>query len=170
MGASEKAELAFQKDYPAVYRHLFSFKSQLENRNKAETGIRYEWYALQRWGANYWEDFFKQKIIYSEIVREPQFYFDKNDHFFAEATSFFMTGNDLEYLYGILHSKLFTYFFKTFYSGGGLGEKGIRYKKVFLEKLPIPKLKMGKEKINNNDFYDFFGLNANEINWIEKNL
>jgi len=30
------------------------------------------------------------------------------------------------------------FFFKTFYAGGGLGEDGYRYKKAFLEQLPIP--------------------------------
>ena len=37
----------------------------------------------------------------------------------------------------MLNSKLMTYCFKKFYAGGGLGNKGYRYKKVFLEKLPI---------------------------------
>jgi hypothetical protein len=31
-----------------------------------------------------------------------------------------------------------TYFFRTFYAGGGLGGDGYRYKKAFFEKLPIP--------------------------------
>ncbi|RNL51484.1 hypothetical protein, partial [Pedobacter jejuensis] len=57
-GSSDEAEEAFKITYPAVYNHLYSHKNNLEKRNKAETGIRYEWYALQRWGANYWEDFF----------------------------------------------------------------------------------------------------------------
>jgi adenine-specific DNA-methyltransferase len=30
------------------------------------------------------------------------------------------------------------FFFKTFYAGGGLGEDGYRYKKAFLERLPLP--------------------------------
>ncbi|MGV4528432.1 Eco57I restriction-modification methylase domain-containing protein, partial [Ornithobacterium rhinotracheale] len=59
-GASLKAEKEFEKQYPAVYNHLLKYKDRLCKRNKAETGIRYEWYALQRWGANYWEDFYKQ--------------------------------------------------------------------------------------------------------------
>lgn len=40
----------------------------------------------------------------------------------------------------MLHSKAVTFFFKEFYAGGGLGEEGYRYKKVFLENLPIPNL------------------------------
>ena len=30
--------------------------------------------------------------------------------------------------------------FKIFYAGGGLGEKGIRVKKTFLQDLPIPQV------------------------------
>ena len=56
-GASHKAEVAFADQYPTVYQHLLQYKDLLAKRNKAETGIRYEWYAMQRWGANYW-DFF----------------------------------------------------------------------------------------------------------------
>ncbi|MDR0872023.1 MAG: hypothetical protein LBN27_00960 [Prevotellaceae bacterium] len=77
--------------------------------------------------------------MYSEIVREPQFYFDKQGEFFPEATTFIMTGENLEFLYHALHTKAVTYFFKTFYAGGGLGEEGYRYKKKFLENLPVPK-------------------------------
>ena len=76
-GASDKAERAFKEQYPAVFSHMLQYKEQLSKRNKAETGIRYEWYAMQRWGAKYWEDFSKPKIMYSEIVRSPQFYLDE---------------------------------------------------------------------------------------------
>lgn len=52
-GSSAEAEQAFMDQYPSVYQHLLLYKPQLSARNKAETGIRYEWYVLQRWGANY---------------------------------------------------------------------------------------------------------------------
>lgn len=61
-GASKKAEDEFKKQYPSVYTHLLNYKKELSARNKAETGIRYEWYAMQRWGSNYWDDFNKPKI------------------------------------------------------------------------------------------------------------
>jgi hypothetical protein len=58
--------------------------------------------------------------MYSEIVREPQFYDDKGGgKYFHEATTFSMTGEKLEFLSDILHTKVVTYFFKTFYAGGG---------------------------------------------------
>lgn len=76
--------------------------------------------------------------MYSEIVREPQFYLDAKGIFFPEATIFILTGKHLSYLYKLFHSSVITYFFRTFYAGGGLGGDGYRYKKAFFEKLPIP--------------------------------
>jgi len=39
-----------------------------------------------------------------------------------------------------------TFFFKQFYAGGGLGKEGYRYKKAFLERLPIPKISESEQK------------------------
>jgi type II restriction/modification system DNA methylase subunit YeeA len=57
---------------------------------------------------------------------------------YVEATAFLMTGKNLKYIIGLLNSKPVAFFFKTFYAGGGLGEDGYRYKKAFLEQLPLP--------------------------------
>jgi len=86
----------------------------------------------------YYPEFEKEKIVWQEIVREPSFAYDKEKYYF-EATTFLMTGEDLKYLLGLLNSKAVTFFFKQFYAGGGLGLEGYRYKKIFLEQLPIPK-------------------------------
>ncbi len=140
----EKNEQDFSIHYPIIYAHLLSHKDQLLKRNKDETGKRYEWYCLQRWAASYYQEFEKEKIVYGEIVQEPRFYLDNGEcelgYFYAEATSFILTGEHLHYLLGMLHSKLITFAFKTFYAGGGLGESGYRYKKAFIERLPIPKI------------------------------
>ncbi|GAA8272161.1 class I SAM-dependent DNA methyltransferase [Helicobacter pylori] len=140
----EQNEKDFSIHYPIIYAHLLSHKDELLKRNKDETGKRYEWYCLQRWAASYLQDFEKEKIVYGEIVQEPRFYLDNGEcelgYFYAEATSFILTGEHLRYLLGMLHSKLITFAFKTFYAGGGLGESGYRYKKAFIERLPIPQI------------------------------
>ena len=153
-------------DYPAVKAYLDFFYQQLEKRqDKGDTP-----YNLRN--CAYIEDFYKQKIMYSEIVREPQFYLDNKGEFFAEATTFIMTGSNLEYLYYLLHSKAITYFFKTFYAGGGLGGDGYRYKKVFLEKLPIPPIKNNiifkTEEEVEEYIYLAYNLDQEEIDWIIK--
>jgi hypothetical protein len=94
----------------------------------------------------YYPEFEKEKVVYSEIVRQPQFYLDR-DGFYVEATSFLMTGENTKYICGLLNSKPVTFFFKKYYAGGGLGEEGYRYKKSFLENLPIPPITFANESI-----------------------
>ncbi|BAW71134.1 class I SAM-dependent DNA methyltransferase [Helicobacter pylori] len=124
--------------YPAIKAHLDSHYDTIATRSdQGDTP-----YHLRN--CAYLEDFEKQKIVYGEIVQEPRFYLDNGEcelgYFYAEATSFILTGEHLRYLLGMLHSKLITFAFKTFYAGGGLGESGYRYKKAFIERLPIPKI------------------------------
>ncbi|WQS35723.1 class I SAM-dependent DNA methyltransferase [Helicobacter pylori] len=124
--------------YPATKAHLDSHWNTIVTRcDQGDTP-----YHLRN--CAYLEDFEKEKIVYGEIVQEPRFYLDNGEcelgGFYAEATSFILTGEHLHYLLGMLHSKLITFAFKTFYAGGGLGESGYRYKKAFIERLPIPKI------------------------------
>ncbi|TPH75110.1 class I SAM-dependent DNA methyltransferase [Helicobacter pylori] len=124
--------------YPALKSHLDSHWNTIATRSdQGDTP-----YHLRN--CAYLEDFEKEKIVYGEIVQEPRFYLDNGEcelgYFYAEATSFILTGEHLRYLLGMLHSKLITFAFKTFYAGGGLGESGYRYKKAFIERLPIPKI------------------------------
>ncbi|PDW95048.1 restriction endonuclease [Helicobacter pylori] len=124
--------------YPATKAHLDSYWDTIATRcDQGDTP-----YHLRN--CAYLEDFEKEKIVYGEIVQEPRFYLDNGEcelgGFYAEATSFILTGEHLRYLLGMLHSKLITFAFKTFYAGGGLGESGYRYKKAFIERLPIPQI------------------------------
>ncbi len=124
--------------YPVLKSHLDSHWDTIATRSdQGDTP-----YHLRN--CAYLEDFEKEKIVYGEIVQEPRFYLDNGEcelgYFYAEAMSFILTGEHLRYLLGMLHSKLITFAFKTFYAGGGLGESGYRYKKAFIERLPIPKI------------------------------
>ncbi len=131
--------------YPALKSHLDSHWDTIATRSdQGDTP-----YHLRN--CAYLEDFEKEKIVYGEIVQEPRFYLDNGEcelgYFYAEATSFILTGEHLRYLLGMLHSKLITFAFKTFYAGGGLGESGYRYKKAFIERLPIPKITEKNQKL-----------------------
>lgn len=121
-----------KKNYPTIYKYLEHFLPQIEKRQDKGN----HWSNLRN--CAYWTDFDKEKIIYSEIVQSPQFYYD-TEGYFPEATCFFIVGENLKYLTAMLNSKLLSWTFKNFYAGGGLGASGFRYKKVFLEKLPIVK-------------------------------
>ncbi len=124
--------------YPAIKAHLDSHWDKISKRDDQGNTP----YHLRN--CAYIEEFEKEKIVYGEIVQEPRFYLDNGECelgvFYAEATSFILTGEHLHYLLGMLHSQLITFAFKTFYAGGGLGESGYRYKKAFIERLPIPQI------------------------------
>lgn len=147
-GASQKAEKSFKNRYPAIYAHLLQYKDQLEKRNKAETGIRYEWYALQRCAATYSDEFEKEKIVWSDISREPAFTLLPKDIYFNN-TVYMIIGGHIKFLAGVLNSRLMKWYFPLISSG--LGEKAQRYFKIFVENLPIilpqPKDSLYKKQI-----------------------
>ncbi len=132
-------------DYPSLKTYLSQFRPRIDQSGEKDCRKKTnnQWFETQDTIA-YHEDFEKEKIVYGEIVQKPRFYLDNGEcelgYFYAEATSFILTGEHLHYLLGMLHSKLITFAFKTFYAGGGLGESGYRYKKAFIERLPIPKI------------------------------
>ena len=165
---------------------MLLYKPQLSARNKAETGIRYEWYAMQRWGANYWEDFLKPKIVFQEMVQEPSFAYDDTVHFFCLDTGRIITGKHLKFLVAILNSNLFFFAIKRFYGGGSLGESGVRMKHTFFEKFPciIPSFDIEKDleiivdnilmcgkscdcQLINAKVYELYNLSLDEIQIIE---
>ncbi len=136
-GASDEAEKEFIRQYPAIYNHLLFYKKQLSARNKTETGIGYEWYTLQRWGANYWDDFSKQKIMYPEITKFIPFYLD-NKGFYQNNKSFFISGSNLGFLCAFLNSSLFKFCFLENFPELLGGTRELR--KIFFDKIPVVKI------------------------------
>ena len=129
----------FKETFPALYQHLFSYAKR-QSRGKGLLGRDDQgdyWWELR--DCDYYSEFEKEKIVWQEIVTVPSFAYDRTG-IYCEATSFLMTGQNLKYLLGILNSQPAAFFFKTFYAGGWLGQRGFRYKKAFLEQLPIPPL------------------------------
>lgn len=133
-GASKIAEKKFAESYPAIYKHLSKYKEQLSARNKAETGIRYEWYALQRWASDYWEEFETPKIVYQDIARYFGMAWDDSGALLAN-TCYFIP-NASKYLLGVLLSSAM-----RFYVGKTIGsdEGGfIRLFSIHVKNFPIP--------------------------------
>ncbi len=52
-------------------------------------------------------------------------------------TVYMIVGNNLKYLLGVLNSSLIAFYLTMIATG--LGKKGVRYFKQFVEKLPVPK-------------------------------
>ncbi|GAA9174833.1 class I SAM-dependent DNA methyltransferase [Helicobacter pylori] len=144
----EENEQDFFIHYPIIYYHLLSHKDKLLKRNKDETGKRYEWYCLQRWAANYYQDFEKEKIVYPETSQGAYFIYE-NSGIFLEKTAFMIVSDayNLKLLTALLNSKLITFYFKNFCGGCILGKSGYQYNKHALEKIPIPKITPQNQKL-----------------------
>ena len=161
-GASKKAEDAFREQYPAVYSHMLQYKEPLSKRNKAETGIRYEWYAMQRWGAKYWEDFNKPKIVWNRIAAIKQFAYVE-DEFFIQDSMHFIIGSNLQYLCSVLNSKIIQWLLSTIIGEAAGGNAGNADN---IWNLPIPPTD-NNQGVTDNFLYNSYGLSTEEICFIE---
>jgi adenine-specific DNA-methyltransferase len=142
IGSSDKAEKKFEKLYPAIFNHLVKFKDQLSARNKAETGIRYEWYALQRCAATYWEEFDQPKILYQEIASHQAFSWDDSG-MYSNNKTFLIPGADF-YLLGILNSKPVWCFLNHIASKLQGGAYAMQT--TYISQVPIPKASASDRK------------------------
>lgn len=122
-----------EKDYHSIFNHFKKYEDKLQKRQDKGD----HWTNLRN--CAYLKEFQKEKIVWAEIVYDSAFYYD-DQGFYPEATVFIMTGECLKFITAFLNSKLLTFAFKLFYSGGDLRGNTFRYKKAFLERLPIPKL------------------------------
>ncbi len=133
-GASEKAEIEFKKFYSSIYNHLSNYKESLSKRNKEETGIRYEWYTLQRCAATYYSEFEKEKVVWQRITQEPTFCLVDPSIFVLDSMAFF-TGENLKYIMSILNSKLIFNYVEMIVHQYGF--TGFRLANQYVEIMPI---------------------------------
>jgi hypothetical protein len=153
-------------DYPAVRDHLFSFdKRILEQSGKKDIdGIKgknarkktnNKWFETQD-SISYWDDFYRQKIVYIEIMTDnpeegysfPSFSFD-NQGCVLLNTAYMMTGEiiDLKYILSILNSKLGRLLVKFYVTQ--LQNRQFRMLHQYVTNFPIPKISTHeKEEFN----------------------
>ena len=117
-----------EKDFFAVYNHLTKYLPKVKERYDQGD----DWTNLRN--CAYIEDFEKPKIIWGEISDKPKFAYDDSGYY-AEATTFLMTGEKLKYLLAILNSKVSEWYFLQIGTTTGMGTN--RWKKYKIELLPI---------------------------------
>ncbi len=128
--------------YPAILKHLEQFKEQLKPKpknwpeNKEWKGRKpgsYEWYEVQD-SIDYYEEFEKEKIIYPNILKQPEFTYDKSN-LYTNQKCFIISQPD-KYLLGILNSRLNYFLFEMILPKlrGGFFEPS----SIFFLKFPIP--------------------------------
>jgi hypothetical protein len=144
-GASEKAENEFKHLYPSVYNHLLQFKDNLSKRNREETGIRYEWYALQRCAATYYPEFEKEKIVYGQFQDDAEYALAEKGIYLS--SNEYMIGGDYnkKYFLAVLNSKFIKWYLKNI--TGTLGSSMKIGQKSNFEKIPIPFITSSNESI-----------------------
>lgn len=122
--------------FSAVKDHLLSFGYD-RLKQTGDIGARKkthnQWFETQD-SISYWDDFSKQKIIYPEITKFLNFYFDDSG-FFANNKCFILSGKNLYYLISFFNSSLFKYAFKDDFPELLGGSRELR--KVFIEQIPI---------------------------------
>ena len=124
------------EDYSSIKNHFLSFgQSRLEQSGNvgSRKKTNNKWFETQD-SISYWHDFDKQKIVWGEISDKPKFAYD-NGEYYAEATTFLMTGENLKYLLAILNSKVSEWYFNQISTTTGMGTN--RWKKYKIELLPI---------------------------------
>ena len=136
-GASIEAENALKEQYPSIYYRLSQYKKELVLRNKDETGIRYEWYALQRCAASYYDEFEKsEKIIWGLTADKWAFTLDIKKNYLP-SNAYILTSKNIpiRFILGLLNSKLLHYYFGFI----GVMTAGGAYtlKAATIESLPI---------------------------------
>lgn len=143
INSSPVAERKFRNEYPEMYEHLLRYKDALASRNQTETGIRYEWYALQRYGADFWPEFEKPKIVWIEISDRANYAYDEAGMYLTNS-AYFMTGKHLKYILAVLNSKVADYYFFQITATIAGGRK--RYTGQYVERVPVPRVSESEEE------------------------
>jgi len=134
-GASPEAEGAFKSEYPALYKHFKGHKKRLSARNRTETGVRYEWYALQRYANTFLSEFEKEKIVWKRVGSMIRFSQDLDETYILDSCCL-LTGGNIKYLTAVLNSKLLNYQILKTAPRTGMGDVIISIQAI--GPLPVP--------------------------------
>ena len=115
-------------EYPAIKAHLDQYWDKISKRaDKGDTP-----YNLRN--CAYMEDFCKQQIVWIELSDNPKFALTQN--IISANTVFFLTGEHILHLLGLLNSKLITWYFRhCIGTTSGVGTN--RWLKYTIEQIPI---------------------------------
>ncbi len=101
------------KKYDNILQYLKKYKQHLDVRQD----VGDEWYNLRN--CTYLTMFETPKIVFTKASKQQAFSLDTNNYYLLN-TSYFIAGENLKFLLGILNSKLINFAFKKFYQSGGI--------------------------------------------------
>lgn len=135
-------EIFFKKIYPAVHKHLKTFgntKGKGKGLYNRDDQGNY-WWELR--DCNYYPEFEKDKIVYSDIADRLLFAYDRQKIYTNNTVYFLNTGN--KYLLAALNSKTIDFYYRQITSQ--LGNAALRAFTIYIEQLPIPKISESDQK------------------------
>ncbi len=127
--------------YPAIKRHLLSFRQRLEPRPKdwsqgtwpGRKPGAYLWYETQD-PVEYWRLFEQPKILYQDITWKPSFCLDTEGRL-SNDTTFFLPSSNSWILASLNAPISWWYAWRTVYHGK---DEALRLKGIFMQEFPIP--------------------------------
>lgn len=137
------------EQYPALKQYLSQFLPRIEQ--SGEKGCRKKtsnkWFETQD-NIAYYEEFEKEKIVWNRISSDLCFSYDNQKKFILDSmfSITFYSNINLKYLIANLNSSISKFWIKN--NAATLGD-GIYGAKIYIEKLPIPKINSKNEKIAN---------------------
>ncbi|MCI0454683.1 MAG: BREX-1 system adenine-specific DNA-methyltransferase PglX, partial [Candidatus Dadabacteria bacterium] len=153
-------------NYPGIKKYLQQFKEELMPKPTSWKGKEwkgrkpgsYQWYEIQD-TVDYYAEFERQKIIYPNICKKPEFTFDQNN-FYTNQKCFIIPLSD-KYLLGILNSSLNFFLFRIILPKlrGGFYEPSY----VFFKDFPIRTINFSdrNEKKLHNDLVELVEVMLN---------
>ena len=117
-----------------------------------------QWFETQD-SISYWEDFSRQKIMYSDITERLSFCLVKDEAYCNNTVYFIVSETEnLEYLLSFLNSNLIDWYYKTL--SVQLGTAAVRMFSIYVLNIPIP-------KNSTENIYEAYNLTKEEISFIE---
>ena len=131
-----------KNDYPDIYNYLVKRNTDLNGSVEKRYDQGQHWSNLRN--CAYYEEFFKEKIIYPEFSSNSSFCWEEGKYFNLD-TTWFISGDINKGLLGILNSKLIWFYLKII--SVQLGSSALRMKKIYLDNLPIADLNESENNI-----------------------
>ena len=126
--------------YPAVYSHLQQHQKALSKKAGSN-----QWYELQASPSDKADALFKkEKLFWMDLTERGRFAYDAEKMFCLD-TAFMITGERIKYLCAVLNAKLIHWYLQQTAPTSGMGV--LRWKKIYLEPIPIPKISADKDAL-----------------------
>ena len=137
-------------DYPAVKRHLLSFRRQrleqsgkrLSDGGRARKRTGNAWFEVQDTCA-YHAEFAQEKLFWIDLTDRGRFAYDA-DEMFCVNSAYMLTGGSLKYLCAVLNSTLVTWFMQNSAHNSGMGTA--RWVRSTVERIPVPIVDIARQR------------------------